>query len=168
MRKILVILLFLLTGCTNELANTPIKKVEQFFLKYQSLDNDVLKQLDNVVDNDLTLTKKQKEKYKEIMKNHYRTLKYDIKDEVIDGDNATVTVQIEVTDYSKKLKELNKEKNKFKTEEEFNDYRLNRLQNLDERVKYTIDLTLTKIDNIWTLDHISDDIKDKIEGIYAY
>lgn len=168
MRKILVILLFLLTGCTNELANTPIKKVEQFFLKYQSLDNDVLKQLDNVVDNDLTLTKKQKEKYKEIMKNHYRTLKYDIKDEVIDGDNATVTVQIEVTDYSKKLKELNKEKNKFKTEEEFNDYRLNRLQNLDERVKYTIDLTLTKIDNIWTLDHISDDIKDKIEGIYTY
>ena len=168
MKTILVILLFLLTGCSAELSNTPIKKVEQFFTNYQSLDSDVLEQLNNVVENDLTLTKNQKEKYIEIMKNHYRTLKYDIKDEVIDGDSATVTVQIEVTDYSKKLKEMNKEKDKFKTEEEFNDYRLNRLQNIDDRVKYTIDLTLTKIDNIWKLDHISDDIKDKIEGIYAY
>ena len=107
MKKVIISLLFviLLTGCTSNLLNTPTKKVEMFFNKYQSLDDDVLSQLKNVVDNEISFTKEQGLNYIEIMKKHYQTLKYRIKDEVIDGDTAVVTVEIEVNDYSKILKE---------------------------------------------------------------
>ena len=109
------------------------------------------------------------------MKKHYQTLKYRIKDEVIDGDTAVVTVEIEVNDYSKILKEadlyLENHKEEFmknnKIDETlFNEYRINKLKDSKDRVKYTIDMTLSKIDDKWELDEVSRDTKDKIQGVY--
>lgn len=177
MKKIIIFLfvIFLSTGCNNTLLNTPTKKVEMFFNKYQSLDDDVVKQLKNVVDNEVTFTKEQGLKYIDIMKNHYQALKYRIKDEVIDGDTAVVTVEIDTLDYSNILKESD---NYFKENEKefmsngkidytkYNDYRLNKISNNKERVKYTIDITLSKIDGKWELDELSRDSLDKIQGVY--
>ncbi len=177
MKKVIISLLFviLLTGCSSNLLNTPTKKVEMFFNKYQSLDDDVLSQLKSVVDNEISFTKEQGLNYIEIMKKHYQTLKYRIKDEVIDGDTAVVTVEIEVNDYSKILKEadlyLENHKEEFmknnKVDETlFNEYRINKLKDSKDRVKYTIDMTLSKIDDKWELDEVSRDTKDKIQGVY--
>ena len=181
MKKIIMILvsLLLLAGCDNsKMLNTPTKKVEMFFEKYQSLDQDVIDQLDDTTYNELSFTKDQRDEYKEIMKRHYQTIKYEIKDEVIDGDTATVTTQIEVMDYSKILNDANEylknnrdefldEKGEY-DETLFNEYRLKKLAKAEETVTYTIDLTLTKIDGVWTMDDVSNDTRDKIQGIYQH
>lgn len=180
MKKIISILLFcfLFIGCSKaNLLNTPTKKVEMFFSKYQSLDDDVVEQIKKVADDDLSLTDEQRNEYIEIMKRHYQSLKYDIKDETIDGDNATVTVAIEVIDYSRILDNantyLNENEDEFKTNDEYdkklyNDYRIEELKKASDTVKYTIDITLTKIDGEWVIDDIPNDVEDKIQGVYYY
>lgn len=102
MKKILLFLiagLLLFTGCNNNM-NTPTKKVEEFLGKYQSMDSEVLAQLDNVISNDSTMSDEQKKEYQALMEKQYQNLSYKIKDEEIDGDKATVDVEIEVYDYA--------------------------------------------------------------------
>ena len=56
MKKLLFLVssFLLLTGCgTSQLLNTPTKKVEMFFGKYQSLDQDVIDQLNDVSENEM-------------------------------------------------------------------------------------------------------------------
>ena len=107
MKKLLYLFVVLLfTGC-NQLSNTPTKRVEEFLKSYQTLDEKVLNDLDNVVNQDVTLSKQQQDTYKDIMKKHYQNLTYKIKDDTIDGNNAIVTAEITVTDFSKALQEAN-------------------------------------------------------------
>ena len=181
MKKIIVpiILSFILfTGCGEKLNNTPTKQVEMFFMNYQTLNQKVIDDLNNVLKNDNTMTNDQKEKYKEIMKKHYKNLTYDIKDEVVNGDTAVVTVEIEVYDYSKKKASVDEyvknhpdefldDDNKF-SDEKFISYRLSEFENVKDKVKYTLELNLTKIDDKWELNDISSIDEDKILGIYEY
>ncbi len=182
MKKIIIPFLMsltiLLSGCGETLNNTPTKQAEMFFMNYQTLNKDVIEDLNNVLATDNSMNETQKEKYKDIMKNHYKNLVYDIKDERIDGDTATVTVEIEVYDYSKTIANANSyleehmeefldEDNKY-SQEKFIDYRLSLLEGVKDKVKYTLDLTLTKIDDKWQLDKISSLDEDKILGIYEY
>lgn len=181
MKKIIVpiILSFILfTGCGEKLNNTPTKQVEMFFMNYQTLNQKVIDDLNNVLKNDNTMTNDQKEKYKEIMKKHYKNLTYDVKDEVVNGDTAVVTVEIEVNDYSKKKasveeyvknhpEEFLDDDNKF-SDEKFISYRLSEFENVKDKVKYTLELNLTKIDDKWELNDISSIDEDKILGIYEY
>lgn len=182
MKKIIIPFLMLLTillsGCGETLNNTPTKQAEMFFMNYQTLNKDVIEDLDNVLATDNSMTEDQKGKYKNIMKNHYKNLVYDIKDERIDGDTATVTVEIEVYDYSKIIANANSyleehmdeflDENKKYSQEKFIDYRLSQLESVKDKVKYTLDLTLTKIDNKWQLDKISSLDEDKILGVYEH
>lgn len=179
MKKIFLMLFIALifTGC-DKLDNTPTKQVESFFNKYQVLDKDVLNDLDSAVAEESNFNTEQRDKYKNIMKKHYQNLVYEIKDSKEDGNKATVTVEIEVTDYSKVIAAtkvyLDTHKNEFLDEDgnydniKFNDYRLNELQKTKDKVKYTLDLTLTKTDDKWEIDSISNEIEDKIHGIYEY
>jgi hypothetical protein len=183
MKKVVscVLVLLSLTGCAcnaNITKDTPTKKVEQFFNNYQTLNDDVLTQLDEVINKETTFTDAQREIYRDIMKKHYQDLKYEIKDEIIDGDNATVTVEIEVKDYSKTMTEsdeyLNAHPKEFNDTNGvydvtlFNDYRLEKLKEVTDTVTYTLDLTLTKVDDEWRLDDISDVDESKIHGTYNY
>ncbi len=184
MKKIGIFILGLLfvTGCscgnTKLTMDTPTKKVENFLSNYQTLNVDVLKQLDDAVDKETDFTDEQKKEYKELMKNHYKNLKYEIKDEVVNGDNATVTVEIEVTDYSKIMTDadsyLENNPSEFNNENGtydvslFTKYRLDKLKEAKEKVKYTLDLTLTKVKDEWVLDTISDMDEAKIHGMYIY
>jgi hypothetical protein len=111
------------------------------------------------------------------MKKHYQSLKYEIKDETIDGDSATVTVEIEVIDYSRILDNastyLEEHADEFITDDVYdetlyNDYRIEQLDKAEDKVKYTIDITLTKIDGEWVIDDIPSDVEDKIQGVYYY
>ena len=105
MKKIITILLmiFLFTGCEigTDMSNTPTKRVEEYLDGYQALDDNILNDLDSLI-TDLDYTVEQKDSYRELMKNHYQNLKYEIKDETINGDKATVTAEIEVIDYSRR------------------------------------------------------------------
>lgn len=182
MKKFILLLtsIFLMTGCgTSELLNTPTKKVEMFFGKYQSLDDDVLEQLNDVSENEMIFNDTQKKAYVELMKDHYKNIKYEIKDETVDGNTATVTVEIEVRDYSKIMSDadqyLKDHPEKFYKdgtteydESLFTDYRLDKLKEAKDKVKYTLELTLTKIDDEWVIDDLTSDTEKKIQGIYDY
>lgn len=180
MRKILLILFlpFLLVGCGEKTMNTPTKRVEMFFANYQTLDDKVLEQLNDTADEEVLFNEKNKKDYIDLMKKHYQDLKYDIKDEVIDGDSATVTVEIEVKDYSKALKGaneyLNEHPDEFKGTSEkydeslFTTYRMNQLKDIKDTVKYTLNVHLTKIDKEWRMDDLTEIDRMKINGMYEY
>ncbi len=181
MKKIFISLLAVLalTGCScsmNKLTNeTPKEVVEKYFSNYQTLSNDVLSQLDKVIDKE-NFVSTSKDDYRDIMKKHYKDLNYEIKDEIIDGNKATVVTEIEVYDYSQALKEanayLNEHKEEFNNQDGiydvnlFNTYRITKLKDIKDKVKYTLNLTLTKTDDKWVLDDISDIDESKIHGTY--
>lgn len=164
MRKfILFILLFLsLTGCSlSEIDNTPTKQVEELFNNYQTLDQKVLDDLDVVIAKETSFTNEQKKEYREILKKHYQNLTYEIKDETVNGNKATVEVEIEVTDFYKALNEGMKDNDI--------DSKLNLLKDAKDRVKYTLYLKLEKNDDgLWSLNDLSNEDEQKILGMYRY
>lgn len=188
----LFILLF--TGCTT--ANTPSKKVEEFLGKYQSMDSDVLTQLDNVVASDNNMSDEQKKDYKSLMERQYQNMSYKIKNEEINGDNSTVEVEIEVYDYATSITKSKKYYEEHKDELEDNDkdttnnndnnnddndnvvediiessskyidYKIKQLKDVTDTVKYTITFNLHREDNTWKMDDISDIDRKKLHGLY--
>lgn len=174
---LLVMTLFLLVGC-EAVMNNPTKRVETFLNKYQTMDEEVLSQLDTTLNNDGTLTSEQKEEYRTLMKKQYQNLTYTIKDEEVDGDEARVKVEIEVYDFNKAMSEaddyLLENQNEFIdadnniNNEKFMDYKIKQMKNTNEKVKYTIEFDLTKNDNKWTLDDVDEITRQKIHGIYNY
>ena len=180
MKKIVlgIVTILLLSGCGEKMFNTPTKKVEMFFQNYQTLSKDVVEQLNKVVNEEENFNADQRLAYKELMKKHYQELTYEIKDEKIDGNKATVTVEIEVTDYSKTLKDADKylENNRAEFYDDkgvynsflFTTYRIEQLKKVTDKVKFTLNLTLSKVDDEWQLDPISDADEQKINGVYYY
>lgn len=177
MKKILYIFLsiVLLTGC-GEISNTPTKQVEGFFNKYQTLDQDVLDDLEQVISAEDKFNEVNKQKYRDIIKKQYKDLTYYVKEERVDGNTAVVTVEITVYDFASTISEAEDYKNNHISQ--FNDetglfsqtkytnYIIEQLGKTKEKVKYTLDLNLTKIDNKWKLEGLDSDTEDKILGIY--
>ena len=97
-------LLLFLAGCSTTM-NTPTSKVEEFLGKYQNMDDDVTVQLDQVLDEDHSMSEEQKEKYRSILEKQYQNLSYKIENEDIHGDEATVDVEIEVLDYATTIRD---------------------------------------------------------------
>lgn len=173
----IVLSIILLTGCEN-LMNTPTKKVELLLNKYQKKDEEVLKQLGDTLLTDTILDVDQKNVYKELLERQYNDLTYIVKNEAIDGKTAVVEVEIEVYDYNKAITEsedyLISHQDEFKDETnnvstfKYNDYKLNAIKEMKDRVKYTINFTLSKIDEEWIVDDLTDTERQKIHGLYAY
>ncbi|MDO4962961.1 MAG: membrane lipoprotein lipid attachment site-containing protein [bacterium] len=181
MKKILLVFvaILLLSGCSlSNMDNTPTKKVENYLNEYQTLGSNVLSKLDSVVDQEVLFDEDQKTTYRDILKKHYQDLTYTIKEETINGDKATVEAEIEVNDYTKVLKEIESYKTTNNQEFlddngsfddiKFNNYKLNLLKSNKDRVKYTIYFSLTKIEDEWTLDSLTDTEESKLLGIYEY
>lgn len=183
MKKILSIIgiVLVLTGCSlgmGDLDNTPTKQVEAYLNSYQKLDDNVLNDLDNILDDEITFNNDQRDRYREIVKKGYQELTYEIKDEKVNGNTAEVEVEIEVIDYSNIITEsedyLNQNPNEFNDEEGnydvslFTDYRLDLLEKNKEKVEYTITFNLTKENDKWTIDQLSEDDINKINGTYNH
>ena len=189
------LLLLLVAGCSNSMS-TPTNKVEEFLGKYQSMDEDVLVQLDQVIDKDDTMNDDQKDKYKALMEKQYQNLSYKIENEDIEGDRATVDVEIEVLDYATTISKAQEYYNghkdeiedKYKEKKEDNDnalddaiddigeaveesaayinYKLEELETANDTVTYTMTFYLTKEDGEWVLQDISDLDRKKLHGLY--
>jgi hypothetical protein len=178
MKKIFYLFLafLLITGC-NMLGNTPTKRVEEFLGKYQNLDNTIINQIDTVV-SDSNYTATQQDKYRDIIKKQYQDMTYTVKEEIVDGDNATVSVEIEVYDLDSAIDEATayrstdpdnlKDAQGVFQESLYTDYKLDLMKDTTERIKYTIDFTLNKTDGDWQLDDLTQTQKEKIHGIYNY
>ena len=174
---LLISLAVILVGC-DSVMNNPTKRVETFLNKYQTMDEEVLAQLDTTLNNNNDLTKTQKEDYKNLMKKQYQNLTYTIKDEEVDGDMATVKVEIEVYDFNKAMNDaddyLLQNPDEFilgedlVDNEKFMDYKIKQMKNTMDKVKYTIEFNLTKTDDKWTLNNVDEITRQKIHGIYNY
>ena len=176
--KIVLGFLFLLVvvaGCSNTM-NTPTSKVEEFFSKYQNMDDDVATQLDQVLKDDTTMSDEQKEKYRALMEKQYQNLSYKIKSEQTDGDNATVIVELEVFDYNNALSEaedyIDEHESEFADDEDetrdekIDHYKINAMKEVTDKASYTINFSLIKDNKKWVLEKISDSDLEKIHGLY--
>ena len=180
MKKIVlfILMLALVTGCNNNLMNTPTKQVETMLNNYVTLDKKVLDDLDNTLLTETIMNNDQKDRYKNILKKQYQNLAYEIKNETIDGDKATVEVEIKVYDYYKinmaSETYYNDNQNEFMGDDDtmdivkYNDYKLDELDKAKDKVTYTLNLTLHKEDDKWVLDDLTDVEISKLHGLYAY
>ena len=183
MKKIVlfILMLVLVTGCNNNLMNTPTKQVETMLNNYVTLDKKVLDDLDNTLLTETIMNNDQKDRYKSILKKQYQNLAYEIKNETIDGDKATVEVEIKVYDYYKinqaSQTYYNDNQDEFKNGDTifaritpclYNDYKLDALEKAKDKVTYTLNLTLHKEDDKWVLDDLTDVEISKLHGLYAY
>ena len=177
MKKIFIILacLFLTVGCS--LDNTPKKKTEELFRKYQSLDEAVISDLELTTESANLTTEKHKTSYMKAMKMQYSDLKYEITNEEVDGDEAVVTVKISVYDFYKVQKDANSYKeqheDEFLTDDvydavKFMEYKLKNMNDASDRVDYTIKVNLKKEDDEWVTESFDKETLEKIHGTYNY
>lgn len=180
MKKVWIVIVSLLaiitiTGC-GMTDNTPTKRVEEFMNKYQSLDSDVLSQLDKVISNDESMDDDERKDYTSLMKKQYQNLSYKIKDEKIENDTATVTVEVEVYDYRSALNNAEtyyaSNKDQFTDsdgnidDKKYMDYKIKEMEKVTDRKKHELILTLTKEDDKWVMDDITDSDRQKLHGLY--
>lgn len=153
----------MLVGCT--MGNSPTSRVEELFTKYQKLDEDISMGIENVV-NQQDLTKDHKERYRKLLERQYKNLSYEIKDELIDGDNATVLVEIEVVDYKKAISDLTFDSDNY-TKESYDEEKLGRLEKTQDKVKYTLEVKVRKDDDgNWKVEALTPEQIKKIQGMY--
>ena len=170
----LVLSAFLLVGCFGTMG--PSERVEDMLNKYIKNDQDIMDELDTYIDKQ-DLTDEQKDRYKDIIKDEYSKIKYEIKDETIDGDAATVEVSIEVKDLYKATNTAENYLLDHPTEfytngiydaNKYIDYKLKTMEESTDTVTYTIYINLIKVDNVWTIEDLDDTTLEKIHGIYNY
>lgn len=170
MKKIIfftIISLSFLTGCSL-MMNTPTKKVEELLAKYQAVDEDVKADINSTV-NSQTLTATQQTNYYNIIEKQFKNLTWTVKDETVDGDTAIVKVEIEVVDYKKVLDALDQEyANRTDwTDTQYTDEKINRLNAANEKIKYTLEINVSKDGSgSWTTPTLTDTGKKKILGMY--
>lgn len=177
MKKLLITLTMLLSLVGCSLSNTPTSQVEAYLDNYNNLTEDVVADLDTTVSAE-NLNDENKSIYKEILTRQYKNLKYEVKDEIIDGDNATVNVQITVYDlYSvdKSSQEymnqnvgiFNDENNIFDNDS-YNNYKLNEMLKTNDTVNYDVTFNLEKKDNEWVIQNPDRVTLEKLHGLYNY
>lgn len=170
MKKIIILgsTLFLtltfLVGCS--LSNTPTSQVEALFSKYQKVDDEINDDIENILQEEV-LTDEQKKRYRKILENQYKNLKYEIKDEIIDGNNATVVTQIEVLDFKKVINSLNSSNDVNFDALEYTNDKLDMLENASDKVVYTLNINVIKDkDGNWSISNLSSENIKKIQGMY--
>ena len=196
MKKLITIFfVILLSACSLNMNNSPKAKVKELLDKYKNQDSSVITNLDDVIDSEYE--GEYKDRYKSLILNQYKNLEYKITDEVIDGDTAIVSVDVTVYNYGSGIdaantyleehesefykKDLsdnnlitpNNDENTPQTSQntidynKFLDYKLDLLEEITDRKTYSIDITLTKENNEWVLDKLTDDAIKKIHGLYT-
>lgn len=163
-----------MVGCVGNF--TPSERVEEMFNRYIKNDQKIMDELDVYIGKQ-NLSSDQKDKYKDIIKNEYATIKYVIKDEKINGDEAVVEVALEVKDLFKASKNAGEYladhssefyENGVYDKGKFVDYKLEEMRKYGETVNYNVYIDLIKKDGIWTIEQIDNETLEKIHGIYDY
>lgn len=169
-----VLLLVSLTACLGTMG--PSEKTEEFLNRYIKNDKAIMEELDTyLLKQDLTSV--QRERYKNIIKDEYSNIEYEILSENVSDALATVEVNISVKDLfgasNKAEEDLVSDPTKFYTEgiydaSKFIDYKLDIMENYKDKKNYTIFIKLNKNEDLWQINEIDDETLEKIHGIYDY
>ena len=163
MKKILIITLLIsvfLSGC-EKMMETPTSKVENFLGRYQRLDKDVLKELNNIIEDEQDMTEEEKLEYKKLLEKQYQNLSYKIKKEIIAKDTATVDVEIEVLDYKNAINKSEKE-----CEKNLIECKLKEMKNINNKTKYDLTFTLNQEEGKWVIENLNETAVKKLHGLY--
>ena len=180
MKKIFAMLLvsvLLLTGCAM-LGSSPKDEAAKFLNNYKKNSESVTKELDDYLATQ-DLDEETLKDYKELYLKQYSNLKYEIKDEKIDGDTAIVEAQITVFDYYKtdKLAGDYFTANQADLVDDDGDvdfskyfaYKIGKMLDTTDTVDYTLTLNLKKNeDNMWEVEPLTNEELMKLHGTYEY
>ncbi len=179
MKKIMtlvVVSILCLTGCAL-MSNGPKDAVKKFLDNYKNNDQVVVDELNDYLTTE-DLTDDEMKDYREIYLRQYSNLKYEIKDEKIDGDKAEVEVQITVYDYYKTNKVsgeyLTANKADFVDDKgdidltKYLSYKVSKLLDTTDTVDYTLTLNLNKVDDRWEIEPLTTEQLTKLHGTYEY
>ncbi len=178
MKKTIILVLstlaiLLLTGCGT---NTPKDKTNEYLSRYNLLSDDVVQSINTSISKEGLSTSNQN-KYREVLERQYKSLKYEIKDETINGDDAAVNVQITVYDLFKSeqvsLDYLNNNHDQFYNDdifnqEEYDKYKIENMLNTSDVIVYDIIIYLKKQNGTWIVQNPDTITLEKIHGIYNY
>lgn len=180
MKKILLglILLLFITGCEMKMNETPSEAVVDWMTYHQERNDSVIEELNNWLDKN-GYDGDMKNNYKFVLEKQYQNLSYEILEEDINDDEASVVVEIEVLDYNSSL-EKSREYFEGHLEEffetipdtpindskELKEYQISELANVEDKVKYQITFDLTKEKNNWVIDDSDEVIFKKMYGLY--
>lgn len=149
-----VILLIGLLLCSCSLSNTPTSRVEERMSLYQKYDKKF--------GDDYKLFGTLDSKYQDLVKKQYMNMNYEIKDELIDGDEAVVSLEIEVIDYSDYVV------GGTIYNDNYYDDIFNKMKNEKKKIIYTIEINLYKNSNgNWVIKPLLNEVKYKLLGIYS-
>lgn len=173
---LLICMLFIITGCQNE--NTAKDVVEDYLVSYQDLEYQVLVDMEEVISKESDFTDDQKNVYRDILKKQYSDLTFNVLNEKYNKNEASVVVEISVYDYYKaeknailyqeeNLQKFYDDENNYSLETYLN-YKLSAFQSTLERVDHKLEFNLIKEDGIWKLKNVSNEVLEKIHGIYDY
>ncbi len=172
---IILLTLFIVTGCS--MGNSPSAKVDALLKRYNSNADVVKTELGDYLGS-LDLDDENLKAYKDVYLKQYSDLKYNIKDEKINGDTAVVNTKITVYDYYSAEETVNDYVSMNQSEFYDDDnvyspasalkYRITELGKVRDTIDYTIDFHLTKVNNEWTVDTLTNEQLEKIHGTYAH
>lgn len=110
------------------------------------------------------------------MEKQYDQFAYVIKDVKENENDATATAEVTVLNYRSAIdeaeKELEENPDKFNdeegnfSEEKYMDYRIEKMQEVNDTTTHTIELSLTKENGMWDVDQLSSDDISKLHGLY--
>lgn len=172
---ILFLLIFVLVGCGRE--DKPRDIVMNYLDKYKNKDEVVIEQLDEYIAKE-DLNNNQKEIYKGILLKEYETLEYEVKNETYVDNEIIFDIQITVFDlykiqkkaseyFNEHISEFNDEDGKY-DRSKFIDYKLDLMGNATEVVSYNIKVVLTKKNNKYVINQLSNEDLEKIHGVFNY
>ena len=172
MKKIMLLILsLLLIGCST----IPTGEINSYINKYQSLDSDVISELDDFLDN-TSLSIEILSLYKEVYLRQYRDLEYEIMDYKCNNNKCIIPIEIEVYDYLSVQKEALNYLASHESEFEdingnydvnlYEKYKLSLMSNVKDRVKYKINVNLKKELLSWHVLPFDNNDLLKIHGIY--
>ena len=124
------------------------------------------------------LTSENTSLYREVLMKQYKDLKYDIVEENIEGDKATVKVKITVYDlHNSKVESenyMNEHQDEFMDADNLFDdiaymkYRLEKMFEVKDTITHDIEFNLTKENDEWKINDIDRVTLEKIHGLYNY
>lgn len=172
---LILVFIFLVTACSWGMPGSPKMKVEEYLAKYQKLDKEVMKEVNNDMDG-LNLTADEQQAYVDIMEENYRKLSYTLSNEKINGNSAQVDVNLTVIDLSKvennaqsyidaNPKDYHDAEGNILLNKYFN-YKVSLMKQSMDTKTYNTTFTLTKTNNKWVVDKLTADQIRMIKGLY--
>ena len=177
MKKLIIVLIIItvLVGCS--MSNTPSGRVEEYLSKFNSVSDEVMIDLETKINHE-DLSSENKSLYKEALIRVYKNLKYEIKDESVNGDKAEVKAVITVYDLHKadtlSMNYMNDNVTEFYdsnglfSNDLYNKYRIEQMIKTNESIQYEVVFNLYKKDNNWILESPDEDVLAKLNGLYNY